>query len=183
MRFNNFNFFGAKMKNRIFRFFLLMLTSVCFAENVKGSVKYISPNSDGIKDELEIPLKITDKRLITSWSLIIEDSSGKVVRTIGNKEVLPTSVTVGQFFKQLVKPKKGVEVPSVVVWNGAMDNGETAPDGEYFYYFTATDDNNNTGKTEKYAVVIDTKSPEISLEQQKDKIIGEGETSEFQIRR
>ena len=61
MRFNNFNFFGAKMKNRIFRFFLLMLTSVCFAENVKGSVKYISPNSDGIKDELEIPLKITDK--------------------------------------------------------------------------------------------------------------------------
>ena len=182
MRFNNFNFFGAKMKNRIFRFFLLMLTSVCFAENVKGSVKYISPNSDGIKDELEIPLKITDKRLITSWSLIIEDSSGKVVRTIGNKEVLPTSVTVGQFFKQLVKPKKGVEVPSVVVWNGAMDNGETAPDGEYFYYFTATDDNNNTGKTEKYAVVIDTKSPEISLEQPKDKIFGEGEKSEFKIR-
>ena len=36
--------------------------------------KYISPNSDGVQDELVIPLHISDKRYIKSWSLIIMDS-------------------------------------------------------------------------------------------------------------
>lgn len=161
--------------------FLSLIFSCVFAEESKNKIRYISPNSDGVQDELVIPLKITDKRMITAWSLVIEDSSGKVVRTIENKSVLPASVTVKGFFKQLVKPKKGVEIPETVSWNGSMDNGETAPDGEYFYFFTATDDNNNTGKTEKYCVVVDTKAPQITLSQPKDKVFGEGEKSEFKI--
>lgn len=167
---------------KIIAFFisLFFISGLNFSQENKNT-KYISPNNDGTQDELVIPLKISDKRMVTSWALIIEDSNEKTIRTIGNKEELPTSVTFKEFFKQLTKSKKGVEIPESVSWNGAMDNGETAPDGEYFYYFTATDDNNNTGKTQKYSVIIDTKSPEIVLTQPNDKIFGEGEKSELRI--
>lgn len=158
---------------------LLSVSALAFAE---PGVKYISPNNDGVQDNLTIPLKISDRHLIKSWSLVVEDSDGKVVRTIGNKVALPEKVNAKSFFKQLVTPKKGVAVPAAVTWNGAMDNGENAPDGTYYYYFTATDDNGNVGKTGKYAVVVDTKAPEIALSQPADKIFGEGAKSDFAIK-
>ena len=158
---------------------LLSVSALAFAE---PGVKYISPNNDGVQDNLTIPLKISDRHLIKSWSLVVEDSDGKVVRTIGNKVALPEKVNAKSFFKQLVTPKKGVAVPAAVTWNGAMDNGENAPDGTYYYYFSATDDNGNVGKTGKYAVVVDTKAPEIALSQPADKIFGEGAKSDFAIK-
>lgn len=158
---------------------LLSVSALAFAE---PGVKYISPNNDGVQDNLTIPLKISDRHLIKSWSLVVEDSDGKVVRTIGNKVALPEKVNAKSFFKQLVTPKKGVAVPAAVTWNGAMDNGENAPDGTYYYYFTATDDNGNVGKTGKYAVVVDTNAPEIALSQPADKIFGEGAKSDFAIK-
>ena len=117
-----------------------------------GKPKYISPNNDGIQDELVIPLNISDKRYVKS------------------------------LFKQIVTPKKGVEIPKEMIWNGAMNNGETAPDGKYFYYVTATDDNGNQGKTKEYEVIVDTLAPEIELAQPKDKIFGEGSKSAFKIK-
>lgn len=62
-----------------------------------------------------------------------------------------------------------------------MDNGETAPDGKYFYYFVATDDNGNEGRTDTYPVVIDTVPPMIALNQPSDKIFGEGAKSSLRI--
>ncbi len=123
---------------------LLMAAVTVFAV---AEPKYISPNNDGIQDELAIPMKISDKRYVQGWSLVIMDSNHNVVRTIENKIARPTKMTFKAFFKQLFTPKQGVTVPETVVWNGAMNNGETAPDGNYFYYITATDDNGNTGKT------------------------------------
>ena len=158
---------------------LLSISALLYAE---PSVKYISPNNDGVQDNLTIPLKISDRHLIKAWSLIIEDSNGRVIRTIGNKIALPEKINAKSFFKQLVTPKVGVEVPASVAWNGAMDNGENAPDGTYYYYFQATDDNGNTGKTQKYTVVIDTQVPEITLSQPADKIFGEGAKSDFPIK-
>lgn len=170
------------MKNTVLKaaaFFLLAVPSVLSAEK---KVRYISPNNDGIQDELVIPLKITDKRLITAWSLVIIDAQENEVRTIGNKVALPEKIGFKSFFKQIVTAKTGVEVPSSVIWNGVMDNGETAPDGLYYYYFTATDDNGNTGVTSNYPVVIDTKAPEIELSQPTDKIFGEGAKSDFKVK-
>ena len=158
---------------------LLTLSSSLFAQ--KKEV-YISPNNDGIQDEFVLPIKISDKRLITAWQLVITDENDNVIRTIGNKVALPSGVTFKSFFKQLVTPKVGVEIPETVTWNGTMDNGETAPDGNYYYYFTATDENDNTGKTSKRLVVVDTKSPEIDLTQPTDKIFGEGVKSDFRIK-
>ena len=93
--------------------------------------KYISPNNDGIQDELVIPMKISDKRYVQGWSLVIMDADHNVVRTIENKIARPTKMTFKAFFKQLFTPKQGVSVPDFVTWNGAMNNGETAKDGTY----------------------------------------------------
>ncbi|MBR1638906.1 MAG: OmpA family protein [Treponema sp.] len=149
---------------------------------ISAAPKYISPNNDGVQDELVIPLNISDKRYIQGWSLVIMDSNHQVVRTIENKVALPEKVGFKSFFKQLVTPKQGVVVPDQVSWNGAMNNGETAPDGTYYYYLTATDDNGNKGQTKEYEVVIDTLAPDIELAQPGDKIFGEGAKSAFRVR-
>ena len=143
--------------------------------------KYISPNNDGVQDELVIPLNISDKRYVQGWSLVIMNEGGEVVRTIENKVALPSKLGFKSFFKQLIAKKEGVPVPESITWNGAMNNGETAPDGKYTYYVTATDDNGNVGKTQDYVVVVDTVAPDIELNQPGDKIFGEGAKAALKI--
>jgi len=155
-----------------------LFAGAVFAEEVK----YISPNNDGIQDELVIPLHISDKRYVQAWSLVITDADKNVVRVIENKVALPSKIGFKSFFKQLVTPKQGVVVPESVTWNGAMNNGETAPDGTYFYYLTATDDNGNKGQTKEYEVVVDTLAPDVEVAQPGDKIFGEGAKSAFKVR-
>ena len=144
--------------------------------------KYISPNNDGVQDELVIPLNISDKRYVQGWSLVIMNEGGEVVRTIENKVALPSKLGFKSFFKQLIAKKEGVPIPESVTWNGVMNSGETAPDGTYTYYVTATDDNGNVGKTKEYTVVVDTVAPDIELEQPADKIFGEGAKAALKIR-
>ena len=81
-------------------FSLLFLTIFCSSMIFSQEAKtlFISPNNDGIQDELIIPLSISEKRYIVEWSLIILDSEGNVVRTIGNKEKRPENITVKNFF-------------------------------------------------------------------------------------
>ena len=143
--------------------------------------KYISPNNDGVQDELVIPLNISDKRYVQAWSLVIMNEGGEVVRTIENKVALPSKLGFKSFFKQLIAKKEGVPIPESITWNGAMNNGETAPDGKYTYYVTATDDNGNIGKTQEYLVIVDTVAPDIELNQPSDKIFGEGAKAALKI--
>lgn len=167
------------MKRKIFAFAApIVFCAAVFAER---PTEYISPNNDGVKDSLSIPLRISDKRYIVSWTLTIKDESGAVVRTIGNKEALPSKVTFKSFFKQLVTPKRGVEIPSEVVWNGVMDSGENAPDGVYHYCVSAKDDNGNEGVTDDFVVVVDTVAPEVEIAQNSDKTFGEGDKAEFVV--
>ena len=92
-------------------FVLFCIPAFVFAEKKE---KYFSPNNDGVQDEFVIPLKINDRRYITSWQLVITDESGKVVRTIGNKVALPQKLNFKTFFKQLGSVKTGVAVPASV---------------------------------------------------------------------
>mgnify|MGYP002852387399 CR=1 FL=1 len=137
---------------------------------------YISPNNDGVQDVLEVPLQIKEKRYVSEWSFVISDEGGNIVRTIGNKEKRPEKIGFKKFFKQLFTPKSGVDIPSSVTWNGIMDNGEVAPDGTYYYSFSAIDDNGNKGSTSPLIVIVDNTAPEIELTQpsQDAKIFGEG---------
>ncbi|MCR5724270.1 MAG: OmpA family protein [Treponema sp.] len=157
-----------------------VLSAGLFAE---AKTVYISPNNDGVQDFLEIPLRIKEKRYIKSWSLNIENEKGELVRTIGNKESRPSRITFKSFFKSLLKPKTGVTVPSSVSWNGILDNSTVAPDGLYRYWFTASDDNDNTASTEKMVVIVDNTPPEIELKQpsQDNKIFGEGAKAQFKV--
>ena len=152
-----------------------------FAADAANQPKYISPNNDGVQDTLEVKFSVKDKSKIMGWSLIVEDASGKVVRTIGNKVALPTSFNAKNFFKQIASKKQSVEVPPVVVWNGALDNGETAPDGEYYYYIAATDERNNKNSTKKLPVIVKNTPPYIKLSvlPESERIFGEGDKPVF----
>lgn len=159
----------------------LLLANLAYSQ--KAPV-YISPNNDGVQDVLEVPLKIKEKRYVSEWNFIIKNEEGSVVRTIGNKEKRPERISFKSFFKQLVTPKSGVTIPEFVTWNGIMDNGETAPDGTYYYSFSATDDNENTASTTPLVVIVDNTAPEIELAQPSGdaKIFGEGAKSVLRIK-
>ncbi|MBQ2081249.1 MAG: flagellar motor protein MotB, partial [Treponema sp.] len=168
-------------------FFLASLGA--FAERAP---EYISPNNDGVKDTLEIPLKVKEKRFIKEWKLTIYNEERKPVRTIGNKRKDDEHLNVKGFFKKLVAPKTGIDVPSSVVWNGLLGEeaaalglvpGEVAPDGIYYYTFSATDDNDNTGTSREYAVIVDCTPPTISFGKMTDdeKSFGEGEKTSLKI--
>ncbi len=154
-----------------------------FAQATKGTV-YISPNNDGIQDELTIPLAIQDTRYISEWALVIQDENENIARTIGNKVALPEQLTFTSFFQQLFSTKKGVEIPKEVVWNGILDSGEVAPDGTYTYYVRASDDNNNESRTSSFTVVVDNTAPSVTLEQpsESSKIFGGSNKAEFSIK-
>lgn len=144
---------------------------------------FISPNNDGVQDELVIPLSISDKSYISEWALVITDDSGKTVRTIGNKEKRPEKLTFSSFIAQLFAPKEGVAIPDSVVWNGILDSGETAPDGVYHYYVTASDDKGNRAKTESYTITVDNTAPYAEIMQlpEEEKIFGGNGRSSINI--
>lgn len=166
------------------------ITAFCAALMISGAASaekapvYISPNNDGVQDLLEIPLQIKEKRYVKEWSLIVENEKGEVVRVIGNKDRRPSRITFKSFWKSLITPKNGVDIPSTVIWNGVMDNAEVAPDGNYFYYFTATDDNGNKASTKKLSVIVDNTPPEINVQQPSsdEKIFGEGAKTLFTVK-
>ena len=174
--------------------FCLSISFVVAQESIENNVSsrtdYISPNNDGVQDELVVPLDIKDKRYISEWSFVVTDKNGNILRTIGNKHKRADTATdvfknlfSGEgfkgFFDNLGKtfaPKSGVEVPTEVRWNGVFDSGEIAPDGTYFYYLSAKDDNDNESRTKTYSVVVDNTPPQIDLIQPKEseKIFGAG---------
>jgi outer membrane protein OmpA-like peptidoglycan-associated protein/flagellar hook assembly protein FlgD len=129
---------------------------------------YISPNNDGLADNLECPLSITDQRYIAEWIMELNDESGAVVRTYRNKERRPETQGVQNFIGRLLDVKSGVEVPPVLRWDGIFDSGDRAPDGEYTFEITAWDDNNNMAVSGRRRVVVDNTPPEIILEPMED---------------
>ncbi|MBP7479866.1 MAG: OmpA family protein [Spirochaetaceae bacterium] len=184
--------------NSMKKYLLLLLCLFCFELFAQSSkVIYISPNNDGVQDELTVPLAIQDKRFISEWSFIITDEAGAIVRTIGNKYTKPATATdvlrnlfsgksFGEFIQNLKKtfePKQGVVIPETILWNGVLDSGEIAPDGTYYYYLSAKDDNGNEAKTNSFSVVIDNTAPYIELSQPPEaaKIFGAANKSTLPI--
>jgi len=128
---------------------------------------YISPNGDGIKDNLEIPVKVTEDRYLTGWVFRIEDrSAGKVVRTIGDELARPEAFTGLESLVDAAKySRKTLSVPSVLVWDGNDDSGRRAPDGSYLVSIEAWDDNgnHNIDYINCMVVVVDTVQPQAGL--------------------
>lgn len=159
---------------------IAILSSLAFGFTV---LKYFSPNNDGVRDVLEVKFSAEDDGRIVAWKMVIENSRGKVVRTIGNKTTLPTKITAKGVIKQLGKAKEGVIIPEKVVWDGTMDDGTMAPDGEYFYYISVTDENKNESKTKKYNVFLDNTKPSCTIKNLEgdDLVFGEGNKATLKI--
>ena len=106
-----------------------------------------------------------------------------MVRSIGNKVALPSKFTAGDIVKQLGKGKESVIIPESVVWDGTMDDGTMAPDGEYFYYISVKDESGNEGRTNKKSVFLDNTKPEckIKVPEGEELFFGEGNKTVFII--
>ena len=122
-------------------------------------VTYISPNYDGVKDSLVLPVSIHDQRYVKGYRLTITDSNGKVIRTIENKENRPENAAVGTIISRLLYVKTGIPIPATITWDGVGSSGSVVPDGTYTYRLEAWDDNGNIGRTSSKSVVVDTVAP------------------------
>ena len=63
----------------VFCIFTFIFSAIC------AKPKYISPNNDGVQDELEIPLQISDKRYVQGWSLVIMNEQKEIVDYLDEK--------------------------------------------------------------------------------------------------
>jgi flagellar hook assembly protein FlgD/outer membrane protein OmpA-like peptidoglycan-associated protein len=125
--------------------------------------KYISPNFDGVKDDLVLGLSITDERFVKGYRFVITDSAGAAVRTIQNKEERPENADFQNLMARLTYVRTGIAIPESIRWDGATDLGAIAADGAYRYFVEAWDDNGNLGKSGVGTVIVDTTAPTVTV--------------------
>jgi flagellar hook assembly protein FlgD/outer membrane protein OmpA-like peptidoglycan-associated protein len=127
---------------------------------------HVSPNLDGIQDEIVIDLDIKDERYVRFWKLEIYDSEGSTVRTIASKEQRVESMKPGDIVRQFFSPKTGILIPRQVIWDARDNSGDIVGDGEYTFKFFAMDDNKNMNPEGSAAgkIIIDTEKPEVKSE-------------------
>lgn len=158
-------------------------------KNNGPALKYISPNNDGILDELTVNFNIDSKAknsttgYITAWNLRVYNKDNVIVRTIGNKIKFPEVITAKSLFKQLGKVKESVDIPKSVVWNGYLDDGSLAEDGTYYYSIWTRKANGQETETKKATVIVDNTPPAINLVQVSgdEKNFGEGDKAVFPV--
>jgi len=121
--------------------------------------QFISPNLDGVQDDLNRTLAIRDERDIKGYRFVVVDAGGSKVREIVNKDERPENVTVKNVLARLAYVRRGIGVPDQIRWDGRTDQGGVAPDGTYRYYVEAWDDNGNLGKSQEGTLVVDNTAP------------------------
>ncbi len=121
---------------------------------------YISPNGDGIQDELTLDVGIKDKSAISYWKLAIYDEKGNLIKQFESAEKLLDQQ------KKLVLPNKSISYPRRLTWNGKDEKGNIVPDGKYNYVFISMDNKKNLSSKDKNTGIInvDTDKPEIKTE-------------------
>ncbi|MBB6478459.1 FlgD immunoglobulin-like domain containing protein [Spirochaeta isovalerica] len=124
---------------------------------------YISPNFDGIQDELIIPITVTDERHIKGYSLVIKNESGEIIKSIYNKNERPENESIKNLFHKIVSAKEGTAVPQSFRWDGKGDSGEMVPDGTYNFEIVFWDDNLNYTEPYQGKFIIDTVAPSVEV--------------------
>jgi outer membrane protein OmpA-like peptidoglycan-associated protein len=166
---------GVFMKKLHFKIFILAL-GFMFASlaGAQESAIYFSPNGDGVKDKIRIPLSITDSRFIKEWHFIITDEKGTQVWSAGEEapKIAEKVANWREILASFFEPKQSVSVPSSIVWDGKLSSGRTAPDGIYYFYASATDDNGNYGESFRTRIIVDTVPPSINVRQPASKTFG-----------
>ena len=130
----------------------------------KDETVYISPDLNGVQDEIDTPFTVKDERYVMGYYMTVRNEDGDVVKEFRNKDERPENESFKNIFDRMFSEKKGTSIPESFRWDGVMDSGEVAPDGEYTYTLQFWDDNDNLSETGPYAFEIDTVQPEILLE-------------------
>ena len=155
---------------------------------------YLSPNSDGKNDQIELPLTIKERRYLSGYTMTVfrgdpsetasppvpaaaptppegavaAPAEGTPVRVIGNKESRPETSGLAGFWDRVTYVKKGIPVPDALTWNGFTDEGKPAPDGRYTLVVEAVDDNGNKGRSKVYEVFLDSTPPKAEIAAPRD---------------
>lgn len=111
--------------------------------------RYLSPNGDGRKDEVNIVFKSSE---IVTWTGEITDSAGNAV--------LSTDST---------------RTTSLIVWRGTGPEGETVDEGDYFLEATFTDRAGNPTTVEQKLVTVDLTPPEVTFDLDKNYFSPDGD--------
>ncbi len=159
-------------------FYLLMMvmlvTSPFWGVLPKQANRYFSPNLDGVKDKLSIPLNIKDDGYLVKWKLILSKKEGEVftpIRTFESVNALEIqNLNVLKFLNRIFQKKEKIVIPSTVEWDGLQENWSgsnvtytKAVDGEYYFKILAIDESGNEASSPQVLVVLDTVTPESQL--------------------
>jgi flagellar hook assembly protein FlgD/outer membrane protein OmpA-like peptidoglycan-associated protein len=124
---------------------------------IDQNYKVISPNQDGIQDELILSSNIKSKNFIKYWEIQILNEKREMVYYKRSKgERLQT------LQKKLFIKKENVEIPDSITWDGKNMYGKVQPDGKYIIKFIIMDHLKFVYDSEKILplyVYIDTKPP------------------------
>jgi len=125
---------------------------------------YISPNLDGVLDNLNKPVSIIDRRFVKGYRFLIYDEKKDLVREIVNKDERPENKTFKNFLSRLFYVKEGITIPEKLRWDGRSSSGSVVADGAYTYLVEAWDDNGNTGRSPEGTVIVDNTAPLVTVE-------------------
>lgn len=126
---------------------------------------YISPaNADGVMDSFSLPVSVIPegKNVLYGYRISAADAAGKTVwsmeRTIPDpKKNIWEALLVDLKLKRV----KGIETPELVVWDGRMQDGAFAPDGDYAVTISAWDGKKRTVSS-SFSVIVDNTPPAAS---------------------
>ncbi|MBF9015638.1 FlgD immunoglobulin-like domain containing protein [Oceanispirochaeta sp. M1] len=126
---------------------------------------YISPNLNGVQDELDLPYLAEDERFIMGYTFSIYDDEGTLVKVFNNKDERPENESFKNIFDRMFSAKVGTTLPETFRWDGVMDSGEIAADGTYSFKMAFWDDNDNLAESELMILILDTVAPEVTVVQ------------------
>ena len=127
-----------------------------------AEVEYVSPDLDGVQDDLVLPIEITDEGYVAGYRLALEDPDGGVVRELGSHDRQEEEAGgLRRALDRLLESRTAIEVPATLRWDGRSADGRVVPDGTYYYYVEAWDDRANYGVSPRRAVVIDNTPPAV----------------------
>ena len=156
---------------------LLIFGKFCLPASLPSNPnRHFSPNLDGSKDNLVIPLHIEDKSL-RKWKVLIytkEADQYRLIRSFESTNVWEVGKMTGKkFFRRMFQRNRPLQVPKSVVWDGytqtpiASERGkyesEKVRDGLYYYRITAYDQADNTSSSPLVPIVVDTMRPRVEL--------------------